>query len=121
MLFSLKFHRDNRQNALALYSAKRKTGEKGCIFHLTVEMKQPQYNRTVVFIESLLTAFLAQMAIGRMPFHRETGGALSRQTALLQRALFLSQQPSNIRNFFLIFRWRVLWELYFKGCVIENG
>ncbi len=31
-LFSLKFHRDNRQNALALYSAKRKTGEKGCIF-----------------------------------------------------------------------------------------
>ena len=40
--FSLKFHRDNRQNALALYSAKRKTGEKGCIFHRTVEMKQPQ-------------------------------------------------------------------------------
>ena len=32
MLFSLKFHRDNRQNALALYFAKRKTGEKGCIF-----------------------------------------------------------------------------------------
>ena len=32
MLFSLKFHRDNRQNALALYSAKRKTGKKGCIF-----------------------------------------------------------------------------------------
>ena len=42
ILFSLKFHRDNRQNALALYSAKRKTGEKGCIFHRTVEMKQPQ-------------------------------------------------------------------------------
>ena len=42
MLFSLKFHRDNRQNALALYFAKRKTGEKGCIFHRTVEMKQPQ-------------------------------------------------------------------------------
>ena len=32
MLFSLKFHRDNRQNALALYSAKRKAGEKGRIF-----------------------------------------------------------------------------------------
>ena len=32
MLFSLKFHRDNRQNASALYSAKRKTGEKGRIF-----------------------------------------------------------------------------------------
>ena len=31
ILFSLKFHRDNRQNALALYSAKRKTGKKGCI------------------------------------------------------------------------------------------
>ena len=30
--FSLKFQRINRQNALALYSAKRKTGEKGCIF-----------------------------------------------------------------------------------------
>ena len=32
MLFSLKFHRDNLKNALALYSAKRKTGEKGRIF-----------------------------------------------------------------------------------------
>ena len=30
--FSLKLQRDNRQNALALYSAKRKTGEKGCLF-----------------------------------------------------------------------------------------
>ena len=39
--FSLKFHRDNRQNALALYSAKRKT-EKRLYFHSTVEMKQPQ-------------------------------------------------------------------------------
>ena len=91
MLFSLKLQRDSRQNALAVNPAKGKIGEKGCIFHLTVEMKQPQYNRTVVFIESLLTAFLAQMTIGRMPFHRETGGALSKQTALLQRALFLSQ------------------------------
>ncbi|WP_337430634.1 hypothetical protein, partial [Bilophila sp.] len=42
MLFSLKFHRDNRQNALAVDPAKGKTGEKGSIFHRTVEMKQPQ-------------------------------------------------------------------------------
>ena len=41
MLFSLKFQRDNRQNALALYSAKRKTGEKRLYFHRTIEMKQP--------------------------------------------------------------------------------
>ena len=32
MLFSLKFQRDNRQNALAVDPAKGKTGEKGCIF-----------------------------------------------------------------------------------------
>ena len=32
MLFSLKFQRNNRQSALAKDSAKRKTGEKSCIF-----------------------------------------------------------------------------------------
>ena len=32
MLFSLKFQRDNRQNALSVNPAKGKTGEKGCIF-----------------------------------------------------------------------------------------
>ena len=37
MLFSLKFQRDNRQNALALYSAKRKSGEKRLYFHRTDE------------------------------------------------------------------------------------
>ena len=42
MLFSLKLQRDSRQNALAVNPAKGKIGEKGCIFHLTVEMKQPQ-------------------------------------------------------------------------------
>ena len=41
MLFSLKFHRDNRQNALALYSAKRKNEEKRLYFHRAIEMKQP--------------------------------------------------------------------------------
>ena len=41
MLFSLKFQRNNRQNALAEDSAKGKTGEKGCNFHRAVEMKQP--------------------------------------------------------------------------------
>jgi len=41
MLFSLKLQRDNRQNALAVDPAKRKTGEKGCIFHRTVKMNQP--------------------------------------------------------------------------------
>ena len=39
--FSLKLQRDNRQNALAVEPAKGKTGEKGCIFRRTVEMKQP--------------------------------------------------------------------------------
>ena len=39
--FSLKLQRDNRQNALAVDPAKGKNGEKGCIFHRTVEMKQP--------------------------------------------------------------------------------
>jgi len=32
MLFSLKFQRDNRKNALAVAPAKGKIGEKGCIF-----------------------------------------------------------------------------------------
>ena len=41
MLFSLKLQRDNRQNALAVDPAKRKTGEKSCIFHRTVKMNQP--------------------------------------------------------------------------------
>ena len=40
-VFSLRLQRDNRQNALAVAPAKGKTGEKGCIFHRTVEMKQP--------------------------------------------------------------------------------
>ena len=34
MLFSLKLQRDNRQNALSVAPAKRKTGEKGCIFNV---------------------------------------------------------------------------------------
>ena len=41
MPFSLKFQRDNRKNALALYSAKRKTEEKRLYFHRTIEMKRP--------------------------------------------------------------------------------
>ena len=41
MLFSLKFQRNNRQNALAMDSAKGKTGEKRPYFHRVVEMKQP--------------------------------------------------------------------------------
>ena len=40
--FFLKFQMDKRKNALAVDPAKGKTGEKGCTFHLTVEMKQPQ-------------------------------------------------------------------------------
>ena len=38
-VFSLKLQRDNQQNALAVDSAKGKTGEKGCIF--IALMKQP--------------------------------------------------------------------------------
>ena len=40
-VFSLKFQRDNRQNAVGMDSAKGKAEEKGCIFHRAVEMKQP--------------------------------------------------------------------------------
>ena len=48
MLFSLKSQRDNWKNALSVNPTKGKTGEKGCIFHLTVEMKQPQtYNKAI--------------------------------------------------------------------------
>ena len=42
LVISLKFQMNNRKNALNVESAKGKTGEKGCIFHRTVEMKQPQ-------------------------------------------------------------------------------
>ena len=39
--FSLKLQRDNRKNALAVDPAKGKNWKKGCIFHRTVELKQP--------------------------------------------------------------------------------
>lgn len=41
MLYFLNFQRDNRLNDSAMESANGKTGEKGCIFHHTVEMNQP--------------------------------------------------------------------------------
>ena len=41
MLFSLKLQRDNRQNALAMNSAKGETLRKSLHFHRTVEIKQP--------------------------------------------------------------------------------
>ena len=37
----LVFQRDNRLNASPMESANGKNGEKGCIFHHTVEMNQP--------------------------------------------------------------------------------
>ena len=40
MIFSLKFQRDHRQNALAVDLVKGKTGKK-LYFHRTVKMKQP--------------------------------------------------------------------------------
>ncbi|WP_308770945.1 hypothetical protein, partial [uncultured Bilophila sp.] len=54
MLFSLKFQRDNRQNTLALYSAKKKTGEKRLYFHRTIEMKQP-HTMTEPFPKQLIS------------------------------------------------------------------
>ena len=53
LVISLKFQMNNRKNALTVESAKGKTGEKGCIFHRTVEMKQPHtitepYKKTVL-------------------------------------------------------------------------
>ena len=41
MPFFLKFQGNNRQNASAMKSAKGETEEKGCIFTVLWEMKQP--------------------------------------------------------------------------------
>ena len=40
MLYFLNLQRDNRLNALAMDSVNGKNGEKDCILHHTVEMKQ---------------------------------------------------------------------------------
>ena len=40
MFYFLNFQRDNRLNASAMDSANGKNGEKDCILHHTVEMKQ---------------------------------------------------------------------------------
>ena len=40
MFYLLNFQRDNRLNASAMDSANGKNGEKDCILHHTVEMKQ---------------------------------------------------------------------------------
>ena len=51
--FFLKLQGNNRKNVLSVDPAEGKTGEKGCIFHRTVEMKQPHtitepYKKTVL-------------------------------------------------------------------------
>ena len=53
--FSLKLQRDNRKNALAVDPAKGKNWKKGCIFHRTVEMKQPHtINRAYQYTENYM-------------------------------------------------------------------
>ncbi|WP_337431353.1 hypothetical protein, partial [Bilophila sp.] len=58
MFFSLKFQRNNRQNTLALYSAKKKTGEKRLYFHRTIEMKQ---------LHTMIEPFPKQLISSREP------------------------------------------------------
>ena len=43
--FSLKFQRNNQQNALAIGFAKGKTGEKGCIFTTLWDETTAYYDR----------------------------------------------------------------------------
>ena len=45
MLFSLKFQRNNQQNALAIGFAKGKTGEIGCIFTTLWDETTAYYDR----------------------------------------------------------------------------
>ena len=45
VLFSLKFQRNNQQNALAIGFAKGKTGEIGCIFTALWDETTAYYNR----------------------------------------------------------------------------
>ena len=49
MLFSLKFQRNNQQNALAIGSAKGKTGEKGCIFTTLWDETTAYYDRAIFY------------------------------------------------------------------------
>ena len=54
MLFSLKFQRNNQQNALAIGFAKGKTGEKGCIFTTLWDETTAYYDRAFLFINRKL-------------------------------------------------------------------
>ena len=54
MLFSLKFQRNNQQNALAIDSAKGKTGEIGCIFTTLWDETTAYYDRAI-FIDPVST------------------------------------------------------------------
>ena len=47
MLFSLKFQRNNQQNALGIGFAKGKTGEKGCIFTTLWDETTAYYDRAL--------------------------------------------------------------------------
>ena len=47
MLFSLKFQRNNQQNALAIGFAKGKTGEIGCIFTTLWDETTAYYDRAI--------------------------------------------------------------------------
>ena len=49
MLFSLKFQRDNRQNALSVAPTKGKTGEKGCIFTTLWDETATNHNKVYYF------------------------------------------------------------------------
>ena len=60
MPFSLKFQRNNQQNALAIGFAKGKTGEKGCIFTTLWDETTAYYDRAI------RKNFAARRGIGRI-------------------------------------------------------
>ena len=73
MLFSLKFQRDNRQNALAVDPAKGKTGEKRLYFHRTIEMKQ---------LHTMTEPFILALPYGRI--------CLSHPHSMMENTTFFS-------------------------------
>ena len=71
MLFSLKFQRNNQQNALAIGFAKGKTGEIGCIFTTLWDETTAYYDRAYVFMLHSACSEPASSVGRSVPHHRE--------------------------------------------------
>ena len=71
MFFSLKFQRSNRQNALAMYPAKGKTGEKGCmstaLWRGSNRYKEPFKNKISITHCDGIFVFIACSSFGMFP------------------------------------------------------